>query len=499
MRRVKMSGTVLSLTLVGFTSSGLAQNSNLSPAYTLIRWDEDYSYLKDTNNRSDPLDAIKYISLGDNSYLSLGGYVRYRYENFNNPNFGTGFDGGNGYSLIRLLAHADLHLGNNFRFFVQGKSALIEGDGIGANGAPRLSDADELDLQQAFADFILPIPGGGKRDSLTVRFGRQEMVYGAQRMIGVSDFTNAQRTFDGLKFSLVTGANTLDLFWVRPVDIEKEKFNNGDPNTSFAGAYDTFHLPDLIAKGDDSALEGYVLALNRTNGQFAQNAGSPALDEDRYTIGARFYTAPMPFDFDVESAYQFGQFGSGNISAWMFSTEAGYTLEHVALKPRLSAGLDYASGDHNPNDPDLQTYNSLFNTAHSYNGYADVVGRQNLIDAHFGVEFQLLENARFAKQLSLLAEPHFFWRADTSDALYNKTGGASSAPPNAGIARAAGGSDSAYVGSELDFILNWQVDRHLCGYIGYSHFFAGDFINATGGGGADRDIDFVYAALVYTF
>lgn len=496
MPRSRLSGAVLTLTLFSHVPSGFAQEPHAPPAYTQVRWDEDYSYLKDANNRSDPLDAIKYIPLGDNSYLSLGGQVRYRYELFNNTNFGSGFEDNNGYSLIRMLAHADLHLGDNFRFFVQGKSALIENGGIGPDGAPRLSDADEFDLQQAFADFILPISGGGKQDSLTVRFGRQEMVYGAQRMIGVSDFTNAERTFDGLRFSLVTGANTLDLFWVRPVDIEKTRFNNGDPNASFAGAYDTLHLPDLIAKGDHSTLEGYFLALNRTNGQFAQNAGGAPLDEDRYTVGGRFYTAPTPFDFDIESAYQFGQFGSGNISAWMFSTEGGYTLENVALKPRLSVGLDYASGDHNPNDPDLQTYNPLFNTAHPYNGYADVVGRQNIIDAHCGVEFQLLENARYAKKLSLLAEPHFFWRADTSDALYNKTGGASSAPPNAGIARAADGSDSSYVGSELDFILNWQMDRHLSGYIGYSHFFAGNFINETG---PDRDIDFVYAALVYTF
>jgi hypothetical protein len=36
----------------------------------------------------------------------------------------------------------------------------------------------------------------------------------------------------------------------------------------------------------------------------------------------------------------------------------------------------------------------------------------------------------------------------------------------------------------------------LTGYVGYSHVFAGDFINETG---ASDDIDFVYAALVFTF
>ena len=42
----------------------------------------------------------------------------------------------------------------------------------------------------------------------------------------------------------------------------------------------------------------------------------------------------------------------------------------------------------------------------------------------------------------------------------------------------------------------YNFTRHLLGYAGYSRFFTGDFINKTG---KDKDSDFYYAALQYTF
>src|SRR6202161_242006 len=62
------------------------------PPYTLLRFNEDYHYLANPENRTDPLDVLKYIPLNPNdsySYLSLGGSIRERYEDFSNPGFGT--------------------------------------------------------------------------------------------------------------------------------------------------------------------------------------------------------------------------------------------------------------------------------------------------------------------------------------------------------------------------------------------------------------------------
>src|ERR1700721_3522371 len=61
------------------------------PPYTLLRFNEDYSYLADPARRTDPFDAVKYISLSADdplSYLSLGADLRERYENFTYPGFG---------------------------------------------------------------------------------------------------------------------------------------------------------------------------------------------------------------------------------------------------------------------------------------------------------------------------------------------------------------------------------------------------------------------------
>src|SRR3990170_7499572 len=149
------------------------------PPYTPVRWNEDYSYLKDPAKRTDFFDPVKYIPLGrDDIYLSLGGQFRERYEYFDNNAFGAGPQDGDGYFLHRLLLHADLHATKYFRAFAQFKAANIDD----REGGPRPIDKDKADLQQAFVDFKLPLPTGSK-DAATLRLGRQDLLYGAQRLI----------------------------------------------------------------------------------------------------------------------------------------------------------------------------------------------------------------------------------------------------------------------------------------------------------------------------
>jgi len=465
--------------------------------YTPVRWNEDYSYLANAP-KSDMFDAVKYISLGSdpNWYVSFGAQFRERYEYFNNLNFSpaTVAQDEDGYYLTRIFAHADVHLGKEFRFFVQGKSSMEDG----RVGGPRPVDADEADIQQLFFDYRLDL--GGK-SSATIRFGRQDLIYGAQRLISPLDWTNARRTFEGAKISTVfdagsMGQHTLDLFWVRPVDINKEQLNDGDGQTSFAGVYDTISLPEVM-KGAGTKLELYFLALNRTNGRFAANAAAtaPTRDEDRYTVGFRFSGNPKPFDFDVEADYQFGQFGGQTVSAWSVAAEGGYTFADVGMTPRLYLGIDAASGD-DGDGGNFGTFNQLFPLGHAYFGYIDIIGRQNIIDLHPGAEITLLQNVKYAKKLTVRADYHWFWRENENDAVYTVLGGSAGTPSSAGLLRGVSGSDDTYIGSELDILMTWQVDRHLQIFGGYSHFFAGDFIESTG---ASRDIDFVYLGLTYTF
>lgn len=196
---------------------------------------------------------------------------------------------------------------------------------------------------------------------------------------------------------------------------------------------------------------------------------------------------PLPFDFDVEGAYQFGQFDTSTISAWSFAMEAGYTCFPPPLKPRAFIGFDIASGDDNPTDGNFNRFNQLFPLGHLYFGYIDAIGRQNIIDVHPGFDLTLAEKASWAQKLTLRTEYHLFWRESTADGVFNAGGG---------LLRASGGSDESYIGSEIDLLLTWQIDRHTQAYFGWSHFFAGDFIQDTG---PSEDIDFLYGALQFTF
>src|SRR4051812_22767795 len=192
------------LLAIAAAAPALAQTA-ASPAYTPVRWNEDYGYLKDTAKRTDPFDPIKNIPLGpEGFYLDVGGQVRERYEYFNNNNFDAGPQDEDGYFLHRILLHTDLHLGPNLRVFAQGKSSLIDD----RDGGPRPQDADEVDVQQLFFDVKVPLPTGAK-DSSTLRVGRQDLIYGAQRFISPLDWTNARRTFEGFKLSTAIGSQTI--------------------------------------------------------------------------------------------------------------------------------------------------------------------------------------------------------------------------------------------------------------------------------------------------
>ncbi len=103
--------------------------------------------MRDPRLHTEWWDNLKYISLRDDgeTYLTLGGETRLRYEMCRHPAFGSDLPDDGGYLLQRYLLHGDLHLGSRVRVFAQLQSSLESG----RNGGPRAFDADSLDLHQA--------------------------------------------------------------------------------------------------------------------------------------------------------------------------------------------------------------------------------------------------------------------------------------------------------------------------------------------------------------
>jgi hypothetical protein len=216
------------------------------PAYKSLRYDEDYSFLREASSQEDYWDHIKFIPLGceKDHYLSIGGELRERYEFYHNPNFGAGpqdAQGNNDWMLQRYLLHGDLHVNENVRFFGQ----FISGIESGEIGGPRPDvDRDDFDMHQAFADIQFPIA-----EQTTWRVGRQEFEYGSGRLISPREVPNLRRSFDAAKAIVKTGDWAIDAFWSRPVRNQGNVFDDdSNPQKSLWGFYGV-HPIELLPSG----------------------------------------------------------------------------------------------------------------------------------------------------------------------------------------------------------------------------------------------------------
>lgn len=436
------------------------------PAYQVLRYEEDWSALraKPSCTRCDWGDRLKALRLGACAWLDVGGQVRLRYEHFENFGFSDAAAADDGWLLTRLRLHANLEIGRHLRFFAEGIYADQDHRELG----PRPIDENHGDLLNLFGE----VRGSAGGTKVGLRVGRQELLFGRQRLVGPVDWSNTRRTFEGaLAYARGQGWK-LDAFFVEPVVVDIEDFDESSA-VDFTGLYYT----NTRCKG--TTYEAYGFYYNNEAKAFFGVTG----EDERFTIGgaARGPIAGGPLDYDVEAAVQFGTFEGGDIAAWMATAELGWTPCNVCWKPRLALGLDYASGDDDGPGGDQGTFHQLFPTGHLWFGWIDVVGRQNLAAG------RLTLSAKPWDKITVRGDLHAFWRAQEEDALYNAAGA---------VQRAPGGSDELYVGSELDLVVTWAAQRHLVFEGGYGHFFAGDFLEETG---PSEDIDFLYLSATLTF
>ena len=438
------------------------------PPFLKLRYDESYEYLRDPSRRSDYLDAIKFIPLNTNGdwHLKVGGEIRERYEYYHNNLWGRGPQDDNGYLLQRYMVHADAHFGEKFRLFTQFKSGLEDG----RNGGPRPTDRDDFDLHQAFFDVRVP---WSNEDSLTFRAGRQELAYGSSRLISFREEPNVRRSFDGMKAILKVNGWQVDAFAVKPVRTKIGVFDDDpDPDQDFWGLYAV--TPVAWLPGGNVDL--YYLGLDRKNASFDQGTAH----EIRHSLGTRIWGHAAGWDYNLEFVYQFGSFGSGDIQAWTAASDVGFTFENAPLRPRIGLKANVTSGDDNPNNSDLQTFNPLFPRG-AYFGEPALIGPANHIDVHPQLDLALSRN------LGLSLNWDCFWRENTHDGIYG---------PAVNLIQTGRTSDARYVGHQAEAMLEWRVDRHFTFTADYAHFFAGDFLKQTTPG---KDVDYFSAWVTFRF
>lgn len=451
------------------------------PPFRLFRYDEDYAYFADPVHRTEPLDSIKYIPLDreDSLVLSLGGESRSRYEYSSAPAFGLRRPGHDDFFLQRLLLHSDLQIGQreglNGRAFVQLVSGFVAGEEF-----PKPGNQDNaLDLQQAFGELSIGdtrAPAGYQEPS-TFRFraGRQEMGFGSYRLVTSREPTNSRLAFDGVRATLTTRPTTLDAFLVRPTDHRIGLFNDGQiDDTTFWGLYSSTRL----TTDRSLALDFYYFGLSRDDTRFASGVG----DELRHSLGARLAGKAEGWDHDTEAVFQLGTFDqaarSQDIIAWTVASNTGYTFEQAAWKPRPGLKLNIASGDNDPRDGSLGTFNPLF-PRNNYFSDANLLAPYNFFDVHPTLA------VRPTASLTITAGWDAYFRFSTDDAVFSPTG----------IVIPATASDDRFVGSTLTLVVDWEINPHITLTASYAHFFKGDVVKDAGG----EDVDYFGVWLVAKF
>lgn len=450
--------------------------AGLKKAYGGVFYGNNFSYLNDPYYDGPRFfsDNFKNIEtpLGT---VSFGGESRYRYHNERNHRGrisganGLGLSGNDdNFWLSRQRLYADWKLCDAVRVYGEVLDAQSHGEELGS----RPIEVNDLDITNAFVDLKLFDNDYGK---FSVRAGRQELLYGAQRTVSVLDWANTRRTFEGIRGLYQSGDTSLDAFWTRFVPVDPDGADEGDSDIQFFGTYLTQKNTSV------GQVEAYYLGFDNDKA---------ASDFSLSTVGGRVSgTTKNKMLYDFEGAYQFGDNATANShSAGFFTAGIGRKIETDFLSPTVWFYYDYASGDDElpANRADGVAdggYNHLFPLAHKYNGFMDLFGRRNLHDLNV---FTLTP---LNKKVSMIVWYHYFALVESTtpyDVVMN---------PYESVASGGEAATSRDLGHEIDVAFNINLNARNNIFIGYSHFSGGDYYDSADNGpvNEDNDADFFYA------
>jgi Alginate export len=384
------------------------------------------------------------------SWYKIGGELRGRAEAFTGLNYVPGTR--DTYYLHRLRLNGTIAPTSWSQAFVQVQDS--QALAFLTKPAPGTT-VNTLDLRQAYLQFVMP----GKKP-VTLRLGRQELIFGEERLVGAGNWGNVARTFDGARLTVEQPGMRLDWFASAVVVTTNGRFDRPRFNNKFHGFYSSFNrLPGKIT------VEPYMFW--KTNATIRDKTGAFG-DLDLFTLGFRSLgNLPYHLNYNVETALQSGHAGLTPVQAWAGHWLLGYKTGTSAWAPRMLAEYNYASGDDGRSDSPRGTFDQLYPTNHTKYGTADRIGWRNIHDVMGGAEFT--PNRKWKLNLEL----HSYWLARRTDFLYSEAGVALIRNPL---------STSSHVGKEIGFQAGYRHSDQLQFGAGYAYLFAGSFLRQSTGG-----------------
>ncbi len=298
----------------------------------------------------------------------------------------------------------------------------LTGSASGTSGA--LNNTG-LDIHQAYID----LKGG----NLSLRAGRQELIYGDHLLIGNVGWSNTARSFDALKGKYSYGSGSLDLIYSK-IKERGASTSSISGDKDLYGVYNSFNLGPSIKDFD-------LYAFYQNDAQSASTL---------IVFGTRLKGKPGFLDFRTELT------GESVSSTIEFQGDAELGL-NIAPASKFRLALEYFHA--------TAGYDQMYPTAHKWLGYGDFFKRKNIQGFRIGAQSNL------ASDLLAKLDLHYFMRSNTSLTGYNF----------GGAALGTTGTESA-MATEIDVTLKYKSSDRITWMSGFALVLPGAYMKANKGG-----------------
>lgn len=330
--------------------------------------------------------------------VDISGQIRLRGEN-SDKDFDDSTDNID-YTLLRTRLNFKFTPAEHVTAFAQLQDSRTFGE-EGPDGTSTLASLRNVDLHQGYVHIDkLFVPWLG------LKLGRMPFNYGAQRLLGVNEFSNIGRSFDG------------SLLMIKVKNVQFDLLQSI--------LHESLSAPDTVT--GDQTLAGFWMkwscrpsSILNVYALFDRDLQVNAADQltfDRRTIGSRFDGKLKSVNLEIEANLQTGTMDfTRDILALYVSGALAYPLP-TRRPSQLSVGVDYLSGDKSDTEQ-YECFNTLYPAKHRHFGYMDYFTDIPRHTQNLGLTDYMVK-AKFSpvEKLGLEGDMHFF-RLSQDAALEN--------------------------------------------------------------------------------
>lgn len=306
-------------------------------------------------------------------------------------------------------------------------------------------------------------------DSMTLKAGRQELVYDNQRLLSNNNWGQKGVTHDALLMQYKNQGWSLDV--AAAFNQSRDTTFSTDYNTSL-GNYKALGFVILSKKAGDFKITGLSITdayqkKNTLNTMYVRTTNGGIAGYNHGRIGAA-----------LRGFYQSGQSETG---AWTMAWYAGMDFSvKISDGLSLTLGGEWQSGQDSTDKSDRHVHNfsTLYGSNHSFNGYMDYFTKPSDTKNSGLMDLYLKVDSKCCKKHRLSCDLHYF-------SLTNKF-------PD----KVSGGTMDPFLAAEADLTYKYNIIKEVELNVGYSFLAGTKTLQSVAGGNAAHTAHWAYLMLV---